>query len=499
MNFKPMAITALALSAVATSTAQKQRPNLIIIMTDQHRFDYMGDVNPNIKTPNINALSKDGVRFTNGYSSTPSSTPARAALLTGQSPWHHGMIGYHAQVAPKYPIELPQLLTDAGYYSYAIGKMHYYPQRALHGFAATELDESGRVESPDFISDYRTWFAQQAPGQNPDSTGIDWNGHAASTYALEERLHPTVWTADRAVKFIDEYNRDEPMFLKVSFARPHSPYDPPKRYLDMYNGVDIAPPYHSDWDSQFASYPKSDIAPYADYGNDYAVNSRRHYAANVTFIDDQIGRIVESLKEKGMYENSVIVFISDHGDMLGDYYHWRKTYPYEGSTHIPFIVRHPSDMKAKVRRGTTLPQPVEIRDILPTFLDAAQVSIPEGVDGSSILGLIRNPKSEWRKYIDMEHASCYRPNSGWVALTDGALKYVWNYGNGTEELFDIRTNPAESHNLVKESKYASEVAEFRRLMAEHLTERGEKWVKNGELQVVGSVPVLTPNYPKRAQ
>ncbi|WP_274956929.1 sulfatase-like hydrolase/transferase, partial [Millionella massiliensis] len=245
--------TLAALAAIgAAHGAPKERPNVILLMSDQQRFDFLGTVNPNIITPNLDALAADGVQFVNGYSSTPSSTPARSGLLTGLAPWHHGMIGYYAKVAPHYPIELPQLLTDAGYYSYGIGKMHWHPQRALHGFANTELDESGRVEDPGFVSDYRQWFARVAPGLNPDSSHIDWNGHAAAVYPLADTLHPTWWTGERAVQFIRNYDKSQPLFLKVSFARPHSPYDPPRRYLDQYADVPMPAPATGGWDSTYS-------------------------------------------------------------------------------------------------------------------------------------------------------------------------------------------------------------------------------------------------------
>ena len=109
--------------------------------------------------------------------------------------------------------------------------MHWFPQKALHGFHTTLIDESGRVESKDFISDYREWFQLHAPGENPDLTGIGWNAHGAGIYKLPEKLHPTAWTGQTACELIRNYNCDKPLFLKVSFARPHSPYDPPKRYL----------------------------------------------------------------------------------------------------------------------------------------------------------------------------------------------------------------------------------------------------------------------------
>lgn len=180
---------------------------------------------------------------------------------------------------------------------------------------------------------------------------------------MEERLHPTAWTGETAVEFIHHYKDDKPLFLKVSFARPHSPYDPPQRYLDMYKDAPVPEPVIGEWAAPFANYPKSKDAAFGDYGVEHAVESRRHYYANITFIDDQIGEIIRALKEEGLYDNSVIIFVSDHGDMLGDHYHWRKTYPYEGSSHVPFLLRLPEQMKMAVKPGAHLDYPVELRDI----------------------------------------------------------------------------------------------------------------------------------------
>ena len=231
---------ALAAGAHATRSRQKrEKPNIVLVMADQFRADCIrADGNRAVRTPNLDRIADDGVRFVCAYSSTPTCTPARSALLTGLSPWRHGMLGY-GRVAEKYPIEKPRALRDAGYYTFGIGKMHWHPQRNAHGFHQILLDESGRAESPDFRSDYRAWFASEASTLNPDATGVGWNDYASKTYKLPERLHPTHWTGETAVRFLRDYDRAEPFFLKVSFARPHSPYDPPERFMRMYEDKDM--------------------------------------------------------------------------------------------------------------------------------------------------------------------------------------------------------------------------------------------------------------------
>lgn len=159
-----LAVTAGLCSSFAY--AQKH-PHVILIMTDQQRGDALGCMgNEVVISPNLDRLAGEGTLFMNGYSSCPSSTPARAGMLTGLSPWHHGLLGY-GEVSPEYKYEMPQMMKDAGYYTFGIGKMHWHPQRIKHGFEGTLLDESGRIEDPNFTSDYRLWFQIQAPGRIP--------------------------------------------------------------------------------------------------------------------------------------------------------------------------------------------------------------------------------------------------------------------------------------------------------------------------------------------
>lgn len=490
----------ILLSASGIAFAQKPNlPNIILIVTDQHRGDALGCMgNTEVITPNIDRLAEDGSIFMNAYSSCPSSTPARAGLLTGLSPWHHGMLGYGV-VAEKYKYEMPQMLNDAGYYTFGIGKMHWFPQRSKHGFHGTLLDESGRIEDPNFTSDYRQWLNIKAPGINPDLTGIGWNDNSAAEYKLPEELHPTHWTGEMACQLIENYSIDKPLFLKVSFARPHSPYDPPKRFYDMYKDIEIEAPATGEWCERFAKQldpekTSKEIA-FGNMGEDYAKNSKKHYYANITFIDEEIGKIIKALKDKGIYENSIIVFTSDHGDMMGDHYHWRKTYPYEGSTHIPFLVKWPASYKEAEKKN--IEQPVELRDILPTFLDAANVEIPEDMDGKSVRQLAEGNSEGWRKYIDLEHATCYDNNNYWCALTDGKIKYVWNLYNGSEQLFDLVKDPHELHNCINDRKYRKQAEEMRNAMIEHLSERGEDFVKDGKLVTREKTMLYSPNYPKK--
>ena len=485
----------LCMLASLTFLAQAQKqPNIIFIMTDQQRADALGCMgNDAVISPNIDKIAEEGVTFINGYSASPSCTPARAGLLTGMTPWHHGMLGY-GKVARQYKYEMPRMLREAGYYTFGIGKMHWFPQKALHGFHGTLVDESGRVEQDGYLSDYRDWFKLHASGQNPDKTGIGWNEHRAGVYQLDEKVHPTYWTGKTAVDLIKGYDLDKPLFLKVSFARPHSPYDPPQRFLDMYKNKEIPKPFIGDWSHYLDGKKGNKSAAFGDFGVEHAVKSRRHYYANITFIDEMVGEIVQALKDKGMYENSIICFTSDHGDMLGDHHHWRKTYAYEGSSNIPYVMKWPEHFKGKMKRGAQVEETAELRDFLPTFLDAAGADIPTEIDGMSLLNLVRNPESSWRSYIDIEHATCYSADNYWCALTDGTWKYIWFFHSGREQLFNLKNDPGEIKSVAEENK--AELKKWRERMVEHLSERGEGFVKDGKLVKRTETLLYSPNFPE---
>ena len=492
----------LGVLCTANAMAQNNRPpHVILLMTDQQRFDALGCAgNPAILTPNLDKLSQDGNMFMYGYSSCPSSTPARAGLVTGMSPWKHGLLGYGDE-AERYENEFPRVMKDLGYYAVGVGKMHWYPQWNKRGLDVLLSDESGRKYSENYMTDYRKWFALHAGGKNPDITGIGWNDHGASLYKLPEELHPTTWTGETAVEMINNYEGDKPMYLKVSFARPHSPYDPPKRFYDMYaNLPEPSAPAMGDWipeEWKSKTNPKEDRqAAIGNFGDEYAKNSRRYYYASVTFVDEQLGHVIDALKKKGMYDNAIIFFVSDHGDMMGDHCMWRKTYAYEGSTHVPFIVKLPKGIKSCYAKGEKImDKVVELRDVLPTAIDIANGKQPEAMDGESLLPIFENRDAEWREYLDLEHSAFYFDDSSWCALTDGNMKYVYFYNTGGEQFFDLKKDPYEEKDLVKVKKYKKDLVRFRQAMVEHLSVRGEDWVKNGELQIIKKPTLYGKNFP----
>lgn len=473
-------------------------------MTDQHRGDCLGCAgHPVLETPYLDELAGRGVRFEHAHTAVPSCIPARASLLTGMDQWHTGILGMGAgapRMRSDYLYTLPGELAKAGYHTCGVGKMHFNPQRALNGFHSTILDESGRVESSGFVSDYRSWFEEHKTGSyGYRDHSVGWNSWMARPSHLPEWLHPTHWTAEQAIRWLKRRDPEKPFFLKVSFARPHSPYDPPQVYYDMYRHREIPPPAVGDW-AGIHDRPSDAVRTEAWRGRRRPEEVRRARAAyygSITFIDHQIGRVLYELQkmDSQALSNTLIMFISDHGDMLGDHNLWRKTYAYEGSSRIPFILCPPRSWR--IPGGRVLPQVVELRDVMPTLLDAAGLEIPPTCDGQSLLPLLRGESVSWREYLHGEHCTCYSPEQEMQYLTDGRRKYIWFPNLESEQFFDLTEDPTECQDLASEPSRATEVASWRSRLVEILAARDCGLVRDGRLVSRGETrAVVPPHYGK---
>lgn len=495
---------------LAQTPRRDSRPNILFLMTDQQRGDCLGAAgNRAIRTPHMDRIAAEGVRFTSAYSSSPTCTPARTALLTGLSPWHHGMLGY-SNMARRYPLEKARALGEAGYYTITVGKQHYFPMRNSHGYERMILDEhcpcgngpealaAAERRGPVERNDYEAWFYSQAPSLDPHATGLWWNDYPARPFALPERLHATTWTGDTAVNFLNGYDGRRPFFLKVSFIRPHSPYDPPRRFMDLYEEAALPEAQVAKWAARYEerNSERNDIWR----GRLSAAEirrSRQGYYGSISHVDEQIGRVLEALEKRGWLEETLIVFTSDHGDMTGDQNLWRKSYAYEASAHIPMMMRWPAGMLA-ARRGSTMAQPVELRDLLPTFLDAAGREPSRPVDGRSLLSLVRSGGAGWREWIDLEHDVCYSPENHWNALTDGRTKYIFHARDGEEQLFDLQRDPHELTDLAGDPAHAALLRQWRERLVRHFEERGGPFLKNGKLAPRPEGMAHSPNFPRDA-
>ncbi len=500
--FGAYGLTSVFNAHATANPASKRRINILFLMDDQHRGDCIGAAGADwVDTPNLDRLASEGALFSKAYSSLPSCLPARTSLLTGKSPWAHGVLCY-APMAPEYVSEKPSIFTKAGYRTHSVGKTHFGAPK--HGYETVIREEAWRgVTKEKFECDYRKWFKENHPDKQVDTTGLHYTDHRARAFIYDDDLHPTNWTAQRGIDFLESYDEERPWFLKVSFKRPHPPFDPPKRLLEKYNAMDFPMPKVGAWaEKAFGKFTgrleEMNNAPRGNFPKEDIHQSRAAYYAAITHVDEQVGRVIEALKKRGELENTLILFTADHGDMMGDNHLWRKTYAYEGSARVPMIVRWPESLGsvADAKRGQVIDRLVELRDVLPTFLDAADIPKHPDMDGMSMLGLVRGKTDTWRTVLDLEHGTCYWKENAWVALTDGRYKYIYFTLTGQKQLFDVEKDPGELHDLAPQPAHAELLSAWRKRMTEHLSVRGEPWVHNGDLAVQRRSIKYGPNHGK---
>jgi len=443
-----------------------RRPNILLFTTDQQRGDHVSIAgHPVLETPNVDAFARRGAYFPNAYTEIPSTTGARRCLHGGQGSHTCGLIGY-ATAEWHERNTLAQVLADAGYHCINVGWRNMHPRRKLYGFH-TVIPHDLR-EGDD---DYWDWLREQVgPQAHERGHGCDSNGWLARPWHLEERYHPTVWTTDVAIEQIRRRDPTRPFFAWVSHLRPHSPYDPPQFYYDMYIERDLPEIPVGDWAARH-DVPGPGPERTAWRGRLSPGQNQRMRAAYMglcTHLDCELGRLMERLAQMGVLDDTLILFTSDHGDMMGDHHLHRKTYAYEGSARIPFLIRYPASLDLPCG---TFKHVVGLQDVMPTVLDVANVPIPDSVTGRSLLRAVRG--EPWRTYLHGEHSPCYSLEEAMHYLTDGQEKYIWFPATGEEQFFDLLADREERLDLARDPAQGESVAAWRQRLITLLAERGD--------------------------
>jgi len=464
------------------------QPNIVFIHVDQWRADCLSiDGHLVVHTPTLDKLAVEGMRFSRAYAASPSCIPARASLMTGLTPAHHGFVGYKDGVPWNFPVTLPEEFTRHGFRTHAIGKLHAFPERNKLGFESVELHDGflhfarDRRHHPVWEDDYLDWLRKETGREDADyfEHGVNCNSVVARPWDKEERLHPTNWVAARGVNFLRKHRADSesrPFFLYLSFHRPHPPYDPPAWALERYLAAEMPPVPVGDWAELFAA---EDRTPHPEafracYRPDILQRARAGYYGHMSHIDLQINRIEETLHECGFRENTWVVFTSDHGEMMGDHHLFRKGFAYEGSARLPLILRPPSTVACP--RGVICNSVVELRDLFPTLLHCSGLPPAEGIDGRSFfLQATGQSTEQLRPWLHGEHL-IFNGSMQW--LTDGCEKYIWHSKEGVEQLFNLEVDPLELHDLARSpsAKTKARLEHWRRVLAGELRGREEGFV-----------------------
>ena len=454
------------------------RPNFLVIMTEQHRGDSLGiDGHPVLLTPTMDEIAARGCRFTRAYSTCPVCVPARRSFLSGQFPRTHRFFGNVSQEwdGPTLPGEL----SKAGYHTSWVGRsMHMTPPRKRYGFDHMVMNDHREP-----VDDYDEWMARHMPegAGGYYGSGVMHNDWTARPWHMEEAFHHTNWTVNQALEFLRKRDPSCPFFLCASFIAAHPPLIPPAPYFERYLRTGVPDPAIGDW----AEPPPNDgigVAPSprkVKLQGEALLSARAGYYGLINHVDDQIHRLLNNITgvDRMTGGNTVVIFCSDHGEMLGDHYCWAKSLPYEGAARIPMMVRAPQHLG--IRPWTVVDRPVGLEDIMPTVLDMAGVGVPESVEGQSLLPLMRGGDVSWRPHIQIECAGKFQ------CLTDGREKLVWFTDDGREQFFDLTEDPQELHDLIDDPTRDDRIAWWRAQLVEALAERPEGW-SDGERLVSAS-------------
>lgn len=459
----------------ARSSVSESRRNVLMICTDHWPGPLLGaEGHPVIQTPTVDELARTGVRFSNAYSECPVCIPARRTLMTGTTPRTHGdRIFQQSLRMPDLPT-LAQTFRDAGYQSYAVGKLHVYPQRDRIGFDDVILCEEGRGQHG-VVDDYELFLGDKGyPGRQFEH-GMSNNQYVTRPWHLPEELHTTNWAVTEMERTIKRRDPTRPGFFYLSFPHPHPPLAPPGSYLDLYRQLSIDEPFVGEWAKDVEGLPaklRKGLEPGAWLSEEMRRDARRGFYALVTHIDHQIRRVIGTLREEGLLENTYIAFMSDHGDMLGNHGLWAKRCFYDWSARVPLIISGPAGDE-KVPTNKVDSRLVGIQDVMPTLLDLCGIAVPESVEGLSVVA---------NKSRDLLYGEEGEGPQATRMIHDGRNKLVYYPGGNKIQLFDLENDPDECNDVSEASAYREVRDRLTSALVSRLYGSDLDWVEDGRLK-----------------
>jgi len=483
----------------------QSEPNFLVFCTDQQRADHLGCVgNPVLKTPNIDRIAEEGVIFRHCYTSSPACMPARATMLTGLTNRTTG-VRTNGISLPEHIPTLPGMLAEAGYRTHSAGKLHLKTWASPHSFDITEVETPeqnpersvhwahGNIKkSPDnyygfqtqdmtvghvdyIDGDYKVWLDKHHPGafdlyrnDNPGCLEID------------PGIHYNNWIADRAIHFLREHReQQEPFFLWCSFPDPHFPFAAVSKWAEPYRGAQIDLPRCA------AEVPRDGMSKtMAQLGEgtqpldqDYLRECILQTCGMISHVDEQVGRVLDSLAEYGFADSTVIVYISDHGDQLGEHgLMYKGCFPYDGHARIPFLVKVPR----AARQGHIVDDVVSMLDLVPTILDLADVAgpddplindmfrtqaapLPPALPGESLKPVLLDHRRPRRRNALVEFDDELQKAFDLVQmrmLVTNEYKLVYYAPTAEIMLFNRQHDPEEMKNLAGDSTYTPVVKDL---------------------------------------
>ncbi len=480
-NVMLRALLAMVLLAMPSSLAigqSKEAPqrNVLLIVTDDCNIDLGCYQHPLVQTPNIDRLAQRGVRFARAYSQYPVCNPSRSSFMTSLYPYQTGVLSNGGDFRKKNPnvVTLSQMFRNQGYVAARVGKIYHY---GVPGQIGTDGDDD--LASWDIRVNPRgidREIHERIHSIRPNAPIESRFGGTLSWLRVEEdsEQHTDGIGATEAIRLLDELHPKQtgrPFFLALGFYRPHTPYVAPGRFFDQYPRDRIHPTLERPDD-------RDDIPMAAWHDRpgqrELSVAQRKEiiqaYYASISLMDEQVGRVVEALDQRELSQNTVIIFLSDHGYHLGAHGLWQKSDLFEGSCRVPLVIVEPGNPNA----GNVAPNPVELVDLYPTLAELCNVPPPSHLKGKSLRPVLNDPNHTVKpgalsvtvSRARQMHKSFTREKVMGHSIRTRRYRYTqWGDGRFGHELYDYEKDPEEYTNLADNPAYASIVTEMKRHLA----------------------------------
>ncbi|HEY2574632.1 MAG TPA: sulfatase [Verrucomicrobiaceae bacterium] len=453
------ALFSLSVLAMSASFAADKKLNVLFIAVDDMNNDLGCYGNPQVKSPNIDRLAKMGVKFERAYCQFPLCSPSRSSLMTGLRPDTTKVfdLKYHFRTGMPDVVTIPQMFMKSGYYSARVGKIYHYGNPGDIGTSGLDdppswnhfVNPAGRDKLV-LENDIMNYTPQRGLGSAmcflSDKTGKD-EEHTDGKVAIE------------GVKLIEEH-KDKPFFLAIGFYKPHTPYVAPSKYFEYYPMDAIKLPVEpaGNRDTKPKAALQSTPEPLFGVSVDHARECKQAYYAAISFVDAQIGKVMAAMDKNKLWDNTVVVFWSDHGYHLGQHGLWMKQSLFEESAHVPMIIIAPG---AK-GNGKSSPRTVEFVDLYPTLAELAGLTPPANLQGKSLKSLLDDPQASWSKPA---FTQVWRGSFAGHSVRTEKWRYTeWDGGKEGVELYDQDADPKEYTNLAADPKHAATVKELKALV-----------------------------------
>ncbi len=429
--------------------AKRDRPNFLVIMSDEHGPMFSSTWgHPLVRTPNMDRLAQMGVTFDAAYCNSPLCVPSRLSFLTGRYV-HHCRAWDNSVPLPVDAVTWPYLLRSLGYDAVLSGKMHLVGPDPLHGFRAQlATDLHAQLVHPIY-----PWRDGIPTAKEPWPSVMQAGAGTTREIEVDDEVERAALAYLR-----DPQRRRQPFALCVGFIAPHFPFVVPEPYFSMYYPHKVDPPNlppgHLEDLPPSAKRLRQAFGLAGPYTEEQVLKARAAYYGLVTYLDDKIGRLLDTLEAQGLAESTVVIYTSDHGEMLGEHGLWRKMSFYEQSARVPLQVAWPGVIPGGVR----VPAAVSMVDLVATMMD--MVGMGEelrrfwGMDGDSFLALLLGGPMVWKDEAFVEHLA-HGTDRAMAMLRQGRWKLCYGHGTPPElELYDLESDPGEFHNLANEANYS---------------------------------------------